>query len=260
MVVFEEYPERYLERAEARGQRLRDMRDAGRLELIYLRPLDLSVDETLFEILESVRRLGATRVAIDSLSGFEVALAPEFREDFRESLYRLVGALTATGVTVFMTMELVGGYPSSQFTSERVSFITDDILIQRFVEIGGRLRRVLAVVKMRGSGHSDDFRTYEITEHGAAIGGALGNYQGILTGVPELQSQSVPPGRQGLTDQESAMLDSLARAGPLSDELLAQRLGVPLSSLAPGLARLLALGYATSDDAGVFRAVALHDG
>lgn len=260
MVVFEEYPEKYLERAEARGQMLRAARDAGRLELIYLRPLDLSVDETLFEILESVRRLEATRVAIDSLSGFEVALAPGFREDFRESLYRLVGALTATGVTVFMTMELVGGYPSVQFTSERVSFITDDILIQRFVEIGGRLRRVLAVVKMRGSEHSDDFRMYEITEQGAAIGGSLGNYQGILTGAPEFQAQSAPAGRPGLTAPESAMLDSLVRAGPLSDELLAQRLGVPRPSLAPGLARLLALGYVTSDDAGVFRAVALHDG
>ncbi|HTD61644.1 MAG TPA: ATPase domain-containing protein, partial [Gemmatimonadaceae bacterium] len=131
--------------------------------VIYLRPLDLSVDETLAAILEDVERLGATRVVIDSLSGFEVALAPTFRDDFRESLYRLVGALTATGVTVLMTAET---------PLERVSFVTDDIIVQRFVEIAGELRPMLAVVKMRGSSHSRDYRAYEITARGAVVADA----------------------------------------------------------------------------------------
>ena len=90
---------------------LAGMIDGGRLAIIYLRPLDLSVDEMLAEIQAAVQRLGATRVVIDSLSGFEIALAPTFREDFRESLYRLVGALTATGVTIFMTAEVVDAIP-----------------------------------------------------------------------------------------------------------------------------------------------------
>ena len=109
--------------------------------MTYLRPLDLSVDEMLAEIQSAVQRLGATRVVIDSLSGFEVALAPTFRTDFRESLYRLVGALTATGVTVLMTAEVIDPYPAGRFTHERVSFITDDILVQRYVEIDGHLKR-----------------------------------------------------------------------------------------------------------------------
>ena len=75
-----------------------------KLGVIYLRPLDLSVDETLYEISEAVTRLDAKRVVIDSLSGFEIALAPPYREDFRESLYRMVGTLTALGVTVLMTV------------------------------------------------------------------------------------------------------------------------------------------------------------
>ena len=79
---------------------------AGLLEVIYLRPLDLSVDEALLEIQSAVRRLNAQRLVIDSLSGFELALAPTFRQDFRESLYRMVGALTGAGVTVFMTAEV----------------------------------------------------------------------------------------------------------------------------------------------------------
>jgi circadian clock protein KaiC len=88
IAVFEEYPEEYLVRANNRNPEVGKMINAGKLELIYLRPLDLSVDEALFAILEAVERLGAKRVVIDSLSGFEVALAPTIRADFRESLYR----------------------------------------------------------------------------------------------------------------------------------------------------------------------------
>ncbi|MEP7001584.1 MAG: ATPase domain-containing protein, partial [bacterium] len=196
IVVFEEYPEEYLARASARNYGMEKSLENGKLGLIYLRPLDLSVDETLAEILEVVQQIGATRVVIDSLSGFEIALAPAFREDFRESLYRLVGALTATGVTMLMTTETVGGSDLS-FTTEKVSFITDDIIVQRYVEIDGALQTVLAVHKMRGSTHSHDFRTYEITANGAVIGAALRNFRGIMTGTP--QRITVPP----TTDHDS---------------------------------------------------------
>ena len=135
VAVFEEYPESYLARAKTVSIDLDSMVESGRLAITYLRPLDLSVDEMLAEIQGAVERIGATRVVIDSLSGFEVALAPTYRTDFRESLYRLVGALTATGVTVLMTDEVVDANPGGRFTHERVSFITDDIFVQRYVEI-----------------------------------------------------------------------------------------------------------------------------
>lgn len=187
IAVFEEYPEQYVARADAGGQGIGEMVRAGKLELIYLRPLDLSVDEALSAILESVERLGAKRVVIDSLSGFEVALAPTFREDFRESLYRLVGTLTAAGVTVFMTAEVAEGFSDIRFTTEKVSFITDEIIIQRYVEIEGTLQRVMAVIKMRGSDHSHELRTYEVTAKGVVVGGALTQYEGIMTGTPSLR-------------------------------------------------------------------------
>ncbi len=189
IAVFEEYPEEYLARADARDPEVGKMIRDGRLELIYLRPLDLSVDEALYEILEAVKRLGAKRVVIDSLSGFEVALAPTFREDFRESLYRLVGTLTATGVTVFMTAEVVEGFNDVRFTTEKVSFITDEIIIQRYIEIEGMLERVMAVIKMRGSDHSHDIRSYKLTARGVVIGDVLTEYDGIITGVPTLRYQ-----------------------------------------------------------------------
>ncbi|HUQ18249.1 MAG TPA: ATPase domain-containing protein [Gemmatimonadaceae bacterium] len=189
IAVFEEYPESYLARANVRSPAIGKMIRAGKLELIYLRPLDLSVDEALAAILEAVQRLKATRVVIDSLSGFEVALAPTFREDFRESLYRLVGALTATGVTVFMTAEVVEGFADVRFTSGKVSFITDEVIIQRYIELEGELRRVMAVIKMRGSDHSHEIRTYEVTADGVVVGGPLTKYDAIITGIPVLRAK-----------------------------------------------------------------------
>jgi len=185
VAVFEEYPEAYLARAKISDVDFDEMIAAGRLAVTYLRPLDLSVDEMLAEISDEVRRLNATRVVIDSLSGFEVALAPTYRMDFRESLYRLVGALTAIGVTVVMTAEVIDVFPDFRFTAERVSFVTDDIIVQRYVEIEGRLQKVLAVVKMRGSEHAPEFWSYELTPKGAVIGESLRGYHGITTGVPE---------------------------------------------------------------------------
>lgn len=190
VAVFEEYPETYLARAKTQSVDFREMIAAGKLAVTYLRPLDLSVDETLDEVLGAVVRVGASRVVIDSLSGFEVALAPTYREDFRESLYRLVGALTATGVTVLMTAEVIDPYPGDRFTSERVSFITDDIFVQRYVEIDGHLEKVLAIVKMRGSNHATDFWRYQLTPDGAVIGKALTGYHGITTGVPNFDGAS----------------------------------------------------------------------
>ena len=199
VAAFEEDPEAYLDRLRAFDVDAEAMIASNKLRITYLRPLDLSVDETLDEILVNVRETGATRVVIDSLTGFEIALAPAFREDFRESLYRLVGALTATGVTVFMTHEAVAMSPDLGFTGERVSFITDDILVQRYVELDGRLEKVLSVVKMRRSQHTKEFWRYDITATGATLGEALVGYRAILTGSPERAADSshADAGRQG---------------------------------------------------------------
>jgi circadian clock protein KaiC len=184
--VFEERPEGYKARASAFGLDLDTPQKAGKLEMLYLRPLDLSVDETMQEILDAVKRINAKRLIIDSLVGFEMALAPGFREDFRESLYRMIAALTGAGVTILTTVEIEDTFTSFEFSHYTISFLTDDIIRLRYVEIEGQLRKIIVVVKMRGGNHSKDIREYVITDKGIAIiGPRHTNYAKLTSGLPE---------------------------------------------------------------------------
>ncbi len=184
VAIFEKRPNDYLQTT-PRGEEFAKLVKEGMLEVIYLRPLDLSIDETLLELQSAVKRLGAKRAVIDSLSGLELALAPTFREDFRESLYRMMGALTGLGVTVLATVEQADSFTDLRFSPQGISFLTDAIIIQRYVELDGELRRALAVVKVRSSQHSKHLREYEIsTNGGIAVGAPLKGYEGLLAGRP----------------------------------------------------------------------------
>jgi circadian clock protein KaiC len=245
IAIFEEHPEMYLRRAKGLEAELREAVRKGKLRIIYLRPLDLSVDETLEEIRSAVLQIGARRVVIDSISGFEMALAPAFREDFRESLYRLIGALTGLGVTMFSTVEVVTkeGSTGLALTGHQVSFLTDDILSQRYVEIEGELRKVLVVVKMRGSSHSREFRTYELTATGVQLRESLREYDGIITGMPTRQFRIPPPEHPGLTEQEKLVLDMLVRSGPMTPAQATRQTGLSAGVIAEILHRLVQLHY-----------------
>jgi len=190
-VIFEERPSEYAGRAGNLGMDFKKPEKDGMLEILYLRPLDLSVDEALQEILSAVDRIGAKRLAIDSLAGFEMALAPAFRADFRESLYRMIGVLTRTGVTVVSTVEVPESFTELALSLYSISFLSDDIIRLRYVEIDGRLRKALVVVKMRAGDHSKDIREYEVTSGGVKVGERLSGYQGLLTGVPTIAGPAV---------------------------------------------------------------------
>ncbi len=184
VAVFEERPEEYAVRADTFGLDLMAAVEDGSLKILYLRPLDLSVDETMQEILDAVRATGAKRLVIDSLAGFEMALAPGFRADFRESLYRMIFALTGIGVTILSTVEMEESFTELLFSTYSISFLTDDIIRLRYVEIEGQLRKMMMVVKMRGGKHSSEIREYEINSTGVVIGEHLTGRDRLITGIP----------------------------------------------------------------------------
>ncbi|MCA1780187.1 MAG: AAA family ATPase [Xanthomonadaceae bacterium] len=177
IAAFEKSPNQLLNNS------LHKMASAGQVGVIDTRALDLSIDETLHDIIRMIDRMQAKRIVIDSLSGFELALAPEFSEDFQGSLYRMVAELTSKGVTILMTSEL-DCYSDLYFTQKGSAFLADAILVQRYVEIDGQYRRVFAIVKIRGSDHCKDIRLFEITDQGMVIGDSLPGYDGIMTGYP----------------------------------------------------------------------------
>ncbi|GLH66316.1 ATPase domain-containing protein [Geothrix edaphica] len=157
---------------------------AGKIGLINTRLLDLSIDEIVQHLIDLIQKMKATRVVIDSLSGFELAVAPTFREDFRESLFRMITVLSGLGVTVLMTSELEDRYTDLRFSSYGSAFLTDAIIVQRYIEMNSRLKRVMAVVKVRGSNHSDQLRQYEVTDEGIVIGEPVVDYERLLGGQP----------------------------------------------------------------------------
>ncbi len=196
IAIFEERPQGYTDRAASFELDLKTPQEKGKLEILYLRPLDLSVDETMQEILDAVERTGAKRLVIDSLVGFEMALAPGFREDFRESLYRMIVALTGAGVTILSTVEVEDDFSSMPFSRYAISFLTDEMVRLRYVEIDGQLRKVMVVIKMRGGNHSKDIREYVISNKGiVVIGPRQTDYTGLTTGIPKRvgQTEEAPP-------------------------------------------------------------------
>jgi circadian clock protein KaiC len=88
------------------------------------------------------------------------------------------------GVTVLMTAELEDRYTGLRFSSYGNAFLADAIMMHRYVEIEGELKRVLSIVKVRGSAHSKQIRFFDVEPDKITIGDALSTYQGILSDRP----------------------------------------------------------------------------
>ena len=181
IAAFEKTPSQLL------SKKLHALVKDNKIGVIDTRPLDLSIDQTLFDLLEMINRMKAKRLVIDSLSGFELALAPEFREDFRGSLYRMIAELTGMGVTILMIAELEDRYTDLRFSPYGSAFLADAIILQRYIQIESQLKRAISVVKVRGSNHSKDIRFFNVVDGSIAIGETLSGYSGILSEEPTLR-------------------------------------------------------------------------
>ena len=194
IAAFEQRPNR------SRGKAMSDLIESGRVGVVDTRAPALSVDEIAALLIAEIRRLKASRVVIDSLSGFELALAPTFRDEYRESMARLVAALARTGATVLLTSELEDRFSDLRFSPYGTAFLTDAIIVQRYVELNSRLQRVLAVVKVRASAHSNELRLFSINDDGIQIGDILVGEEGLLGGQPTRRRSPGTPSVNGRQD------------------------------------------------------------
>jgi circadian clock protein KaiC len=100
--------------------------------------------------------------------------------------------LSNAGVTVLMTSELEDRYTDLRFSPYGTAFLTDAIIVQRYIEVESRLRRVTAVIKVRASAHSDDLREYTIDTEGIHVGRKLPDQEGLLGGRPTRKKTEGP--------------------------------------------------------------------
>jgi circadian clock protein KaiC len=259
IAVFEEHPGEYLARSDSFGAPIRSLIERKQVEILSLRPLDLSVEETLADIRDAIDRTDAKRLVIDSISGFELTLAPLFRDDFRESLFRMVSALAGRGVTTLVTVSLVESYTELGLSPYITEFLADTLVLLRYVELGGKLEKILAVVKMRNSSHDHAIRRYSIDASGVTIGGPVHGFRGVLTGMPILTALGDDEAGRGVAEPEAALLQRVLQqvSGEISQQISQQirglgeasmatlsRLGrIPRSSVTATLKRLRQLGY-----------------
>jgi circadian clock protein KaiC len=104
----------------------------------------------------------------------------------------MITGLASTGVTVLLTSELEDRYSDLRFSPYGSAFMTDAIIVQRYIELDSRLLRVMAVVKVRASDHSNELREYTIDDDGIRVSGALVGLEGLLGGRPARTAASPP--------------------------------------------------------------------
>jgi circadian clock protein KaiC len=165
LATFEENPDQ-LERI-AQGFGL-STREPG-VELMYRSPVDLYVDEWVYELLDCADRIGATRLLIDGLTDLEIAAGDPTRH--REYTYSLVQRCSRQGITLMMTSELPELYGVSSLSGAGVSHMSDNVIVLQYLpgEDGARLRRGMTVLKSRASRHRPQTHEFEITPNGIVL-------------------------------------------------------------------------------------------
>jgi circadian clock protein KaiC len=141
--------------------------DAPGVHLMSRTPVDMSIDEWVYELLGLVERVGARRIMVDSLADLAIAAGDEYR--FREWMYSLTHRCSRSGVSLLMTLEVPELFELGRISELGMSHLSDNVLLMRYQQDEGRLRRVLTVLKTRASRHEPLIRPYEITGQGIAL-------------------------------------------------------------------------------------------
>ncbi len=181
-ISFQEDPSQ-LERIAANfGFDVEALKASGKLNMLYTSPVELDIDEHAQKMLAAVREIGARRVVIDSVGDLEAG-AHGSPDRYFNFVYSLAQWFKSNGVTSLLTGEMSGLFGSElTLTGRGVSHIADAILLLRYTEIGGEIRRALAVLAARGSDHSKQVREYLISEsEGPRVGPPLTSAFSMLT-------------------------------------------------------------------------------
>lgn len=170
-------------RAEGLGLDLRPALSDGRLALRQIEPTDMSPGEFAQEVARAVERDGVTLVIIDSINGYMQAMASE--RLLAMQVHELLSYLAHRGVTVIMTLVQRGMFGALAADAPEVSYLADAVVLLRYFEHAGAVRRAISVVKKRSGGHEQTIREFRIEHGGLRVGEPLAQFHGVLTGTPQ---------------------------------------------------------------------------
>ncbi|HEX9927930.1 MAG TPA: ATPase domain-containing protein [Pyrinomonadaceae bacterium] len=180
--IFDEILENYVKRATGIGTKIQDYIDNGSLTVQQVDPAELAPGEFAHAVIESVARNNARVVVIDSLNGYLNAM-PEERF-LTIQMHELLTYLNKQGVVTMLIMAQHGFLGSAMASPVDVSYLADTVLMLRYFEADGAVRRALSVVKKRTGEHESTIREFRITKEGITVGEPLREFRGVLTGVP----------------------------------------------------------------------------
>jgi circadian clock protein KaiC len=173
------------------GLDMRAQVDAGRATVRQVDPAELSPGEFVAAVRHSVEADGARVIVLDSLNGYLNAM-PEERY-LAAHLHELFSYLRQQGVLAIVVMSLHGVMGTMQATVD-VSYVADVVILTRFFETAGMVRKAVSAVKKRAGGHEETIRELRVTERGIELGEPLRGYRGILTGNPQVDPDALVRG------------------------------------------------------------------
>ncbi|MCY4731153.1 AAA family ATPase [Natronomonas gomsonensis] len=183
LYLFEESEESFKHRSSAVGHPVNEYIESGDMVVEAIEPLTLSADEFADRVRTEVEENDTKFVLIDGTAGYELSLHAE-GDDLRKQLHALARYLRNLGVTVVITDEIqdvTGGFRASD---SHVSYLADNILFFRYIEVRGDVQKAVGVLKKRFGPFESTLRSFRIDSDGIHIGDPLDDLRGVLTGTP----------------------------------------------------------------------------
>jgi circadian clock protein KaiC len=176
-------------RAAGLGMPLQSYIDSGQVRIQQIDPAEMSPGEFAHIVRRGVEQDGVRVVVIDSLNGYMNAM-PEERFLVLQ-MHELLSTLNQLGVVTILVLAQHGLMGPMQ-TPLDISYLSDAVLMLRYFEAEGRVRRAISVVKKRSGVHEDAIREFRLTAEGIKLGPPLTEFQGILTGIPTYRGGERP--------------------------------------------------------------------
>ena len=183
MFVFDEELGLLFERAKGLGMDLAGLERSGKLIVEQIDAAELAPGEFAQRVRTCVDNHQARTVVIDSLNGYQAAMPEE--KQLILHMHELLQFLNRRGATTFLTVAQHGLVGHTRAPVD-VTYLADTVILLRYFEAAGRVRRAISVIKKRTSAHEDTIREYRIGSDGVTLGEPLTNFQGVLRGVPEM--------------------------------------------------------------------------